>query len=470
MRNILLLFITMSFFGCETHQENTTDLANLNLNGKVKSITEVSFEAIDEFGKISKGLKYRDDNSIKNRLDLFPSNTGFYKPENGIILNDFFMQFNEYGNLIEIDNFLDGFPNEKYIFDYNDKNSKTEEREYNRSGKINNSSKYTYNNKNQIIQEDLYVKSTDINRKFTYDYNENDELSGKTMFSTNGQNIDLLTKFTYNKQGLLIESKYSNSNNKYAYKYNYFYDKNNNLIKLTYTDNKGLIQQTYQFKYDANNNVIEEELIHSQDTVTTYGYKTNFSYKYNYKYELDKLNNWVKCILLIDNNPKFIFEREIEYFDQPKIKNKEIVNIENNQEIKTRKVNNLTIPINGWEILVDKNDEDIKLHNLILQNGENIASILSTTNKYITDLREYSDYQNEKFVRNMKPGGLFLTSNNITQGKYKNENSIIEEFDAFHKPTGQNSKMISITFKINEYFYTIFYNQNAETKKLIEDI
>ena len=137
-------------------------------------------------------------------------------------------------------------------------------------------------------------------------------------------------------------------------------------------------------------------------------------------------------------------------------------------EIKT--INKLKIPLYDWKTLQDLDIKEIKTHQVILENDKNLIAIMSTTNDYITDLKEYSDYYNEKTVRNMKPSGLILTSKEVRQGKFQGVNSVKELFSAYHKPTGRKYEMVAITIKIDDYFYNISYVNNEKSKNVINNI
>lgn len=133
-------------------------------------------------------------------------------------------------------------------------------------------------------------------------------------------------------------------------------------------------------------------------------------------------------------------------------------------------VNRLKIPLYDWEIVQDLEIKEIKTHQIILGNDEDAIGIISTTNDYIKDLREYSDYYNEKTVRNMKPSGLMLTSKEIKNGKFQGVNSVTELFSAYHEPTGKKYEMEAVTIKIGDYFYNLSYATNEKSKRVINNI
>ncbi|MEY8870369.1 hypothetical protein [Gaetbulibacter jejuensis] len=137
---------------------------------------------------------------------------------------------------------------------------------------------------------------------------------------------------------------------------------------------------------------------------------------------------------------------------------------QNNQKFKT--INKLKFPIpNGWEIKTDVHETSIDLFNVIFENhnGNGIISIMSRKpHDYIKGLEEYSNYQNEKLVRNMKPTGLILTSDDVIVDKYKGIDAVYEYFDGFHKGTNETVRIVAINMYYKNYAYTLYYTATDE--------
>lgn len=124
-------------------------------------------------------------------------------------------------------------------------------------------------------------------------------------------------------------------------------------------------------------------------------------------------------------------------------------------------VNKLKFPIpDGWRIKTDIHESSIDLFNTILekQNGKGIISIMSRSpHEYIKGLKDYSDYQNEKLVRNMKPTGLILTSDGYFDKNFKGVRAIYEYFDGVYEQTNETVRIIAINFYYRDYAYTMYY-------------
>ena len=66
-KSILLLGFLCFFFTSEA--KGKSDYQKMNLQSKVKTITEITYEALDKFGEITKGEKKIEN--IVNEINLF---------------------------------------------------------------------------------------------------------------------------------------------------------------------------------------------------------------------------------------------------------------------------------------------------------------------------------------------------------------------------------------------------------------
>lgn len=147
--------------------------------------------------------------------------------------------------------------------------------------------------------------------------------------------------------------------------------------------------------------------------------------------------------------------------EKTKITQKQNTIIADNKSVRYKTVNKLKFPIpNGWGIKKDIHESSIDLFNTILekQNGNGIISIMSRSpHEYIRGLKDYSDYQNEKLVRNMKPTGLILTSDGYFDKEFKGVRAIYEYFDGVYEQTNETVRIIAINFYYKDYAYTMYY-------------
>lgn len=161
--------------------------------------------------------------------------------------------------------------------------------------------------------------------------------------------------------------------------------------------------------------------------------------------------------------------RDIEISPIEPVKNSDTISKRKNIQTEFTTVNNLRIPLYDWK-LENINIPEVEMHQIVMQKGEDLIAVMSTKNEYITDLKDYSDYYNEKTVRNMKPTGLILKSKGTENGYFKNTPSVTERFAAFHEPSNTEIEMTAITIKINKFFYNIIYVTNPVSQQVIENI
>tara|TARA_B110000238_G_scaffold47944_1_gene52102 strand:+ start:5653 stop:6354 length:702 start_codon:yes stop_codon:yes gene_type:complete len=133
---------------------------------------------------------------------------------------------------------------------------------------------------------------------------------------------------------------------------------------------------------------------------------------------------------------------------------------------KYKVINKLKFPIpKGWGIKTDIHENSIDLFNVIFEkyNGDGLISIMSRNkHEFIRGLEDYSNYQNEKLVRNMKPTGLNLISDGIIVNKFNGIDAVYEYFDGFQKTTNETIRIIAINFYYKDYAYTIYYNNDDD--------
>ena len=121
MKKIILVILSVlclaSYGQLEKKSEKKNDLTEENLKGKVKSIKETTYKAVDKFGQIEKGD----------------------------VLNNYFNIYNEKGNKIE-------------------------ENWYNSDGRLHSKYTYKYDEKGNMIEENWYESDGSLYEKHTYKY------------------------------------------------------------------------------------------------------------------------------------------------------------------------------------------------------------------------------------------------------------------------------------------------------------
>ena len=182
MKKIILAILSVLCLVSCNQSEKKNDLTEENLKGKVKSITENTYEAVDKFGQIEKGdvivdssAVYTDDGRFKIYNEKGNKIEENYYNSNGRLYSKTTYKYDEKGNMIE-DNFYDSDDGSliyKNTYKYDEKGNKIEEYHYDEDGKFNYKYTYKYDEKGNIIEENHYDSNGRLDSKYTYEYDKN---------------------------------------------------------------------------------------------------------------------------------------------------------------------------------------------------------------------------------------------------------------------------------------------------------
>ena len=182
MKKIILAILSVLCLVSCNQSEKKNDLTEENLKGKVKSITENTYEAVDKFGQIEKGdvlvdssAVYTDDGHFKIYNEKGNKIEENYYNSNGRLYSKTTYKYDEKGNMIE-DNFYDSDDGSliyKNTYKYDEKGNKIEEYHYDEDGKFNYKYTYKYDEKGNIIEENHYDSNGRLDSKHTYEYDKN---------------------------------------------------------------------------------------------------------------------------------------------------------------------------------------------------------------------------------------------------------------------------------------------------------
>ena len=211
MKKIILVILSVLCLVSCNQSEKKNDLTEENLKGKVKSITENTYEAVDKFGQIEKGDVLVDSSAVY-------TDDGHFKI-------------------------------------YNEKGNKIEENYYNSNGSLIYKNTYKYDKKGNIIEEKSYYPDGSLIYKNTYKYDEKGNKIEDNSYDSDGR---LHSKYTYkyDEKGNKIEENWYNSDGRLHSKYTYKYDEKGNNIEENWYDSDGSLYEkhTYKYEYDKNNN------------------------------------------------------------------------------------------------------------------------------------------------------------------------------------------------------------------------
>ena len=208
MKKIILAILSVLYLVSYGQLEKKNNLTEENLKGKVKSIKENTYEAVDKFGQIKKGNVFYD---------------GFSSP--------FTIIYNEKGNKIKICRYDKyGKIDNKNTYKYDEKGNNIEHNTYD-YGRLALKDIYKYDEKGNKIEENTYDSDGRLFFKYIYKYDEKGNNIEKNKYDYNGR-LDSKTTYKYDEKGNTIEQNTYYYDDRpaenYSYKYEYEYDKNNN--------------------------------------------------------------------------------------------------------------------------------------------------------------------------------------------------------------------------------------------------
>lgn len=259
----LIIITFLLFFSCNNSNKVKNDIERRNLNGKVKSITENSYQAVEKFGEIVKGEKIVDFVNKENRITSF-NEKGYLTEDTSLFHIKY--KYNKQNKIIE-ENYGEGM---KMFYKYNDKGFILEENQYQNKDLV-QKTKCICDKKGNVIERNYYEGNGKFRSKEKITFKDNEYVSK-----------------SYNADGTLEYSSKS--------------DKNGNEIESIHYDSYGNIENKWIYKYDENNQKIE--FIDSTINIVT-------TYKY---LKLDSNRNWTQQIEFENDYPIKIIERKIEYF------------------------------------------------------------------------------------------------------------------------------------------------------------
>ena len=362
---IIAISVILMLTSCNNHKIKN-DLTKIDLIGKVKSVREISYEAIEKFGEISKGnieregkewwneheyIKEFNENGYLTKVITFKSDGSFFGGDS--------WKYDKFNNMIE-SNILsdDGSVFSKRIWKYNNYANKTEMNVYNSDGELEYNDVWKYDHENNLIEyyRDKVDEGLEMKTIYTYDKFGN-KIGQKT--SGNSGNLQYTKKWNYNANGNAVEEIVDNEGGYDDYKYFMKYDKYGNQIEQFKQKNNGEKKLNFKKEFNSDSYIINKTTFNSDGsrksmktwnrnkmniTIEYINYKSkrglfyralktiydnngnkkerikynpngSVNIKQTYSYEFDKQGNWVKRIDYKNNKPIYLLEREIDYYN-----------------------------------------------------------------------------------------------------------------------------------------------------------
>ena len=305
LKNIIGLSLCLAFTTVKYGQKPENDLRHYNLNGNVKSVKKIYFNAVDSLGipiKVEKTcIRY---NITDFNLKGYNTEKRDYKKV-AKLKRKLIIKFDQKGNKIELSDY--GHKenlNSRLISEYNADNRLTLEKHqyfYSNGSSEQALSKFIYNKRGELIEKKDLGFSGFIEARIVYKY---DKQKGLTEQQEEYNSEGILSRRTseYHKKTKQIVIEYF-TNGVFDEKEISSFNSKNLVIKKVRTDIDNNIRSSKKYKYDKYGNKTEEIL---KDH--------NSEYHNVYSYEYDKHNNWIKEITFINGSTSFIVEREIQYY------------------------------------------------------------------------------------------------------------------------------------------------------------
>ncbi|WP_341199823.1 hypothetical protein [Croceibacter atlanticus] len=279
-----LLAIFISFISCK--QEYKNDLDTLNITNSVKSIKELSFTVKNDFGKISKAEPteyYNEHNSsYSNKIISFN--------KNGYVIKKSF--FDDQGSIKEVEKFSLDETNRKIKFE-----------QYGNEGNRTALNLHNYQNDSEVPKSiENYDRNGELEFIWKFRYNENLNEIERYVEYPDGQ-VPQRWFTTYNDRGKtksITEIRDSSEGFKEILYYN---DTDLLIKKKNYFEQEP--QYVWIYTYDENDNISSCKKKSQGSNEIEY---------MDYKYTYDDENNWIEKVVYINEIPKFIIEREYQYY------------------------------------------------------------------------------------------------------------------------------------------------------------
>jgi len=378
--NLITIFLVSILLGsCTKSREN--DLSKMNLSGKILSIRESDYGAIEKFGEIIKGQKIETDYIVFS--------------------DDILYLLNKSGNLTD-----------KTVYKIKEKVGAVVRYKYDKKDNIieltieiepeNNLIDDTIYQFQNILLDDFVLSKIDSGfiSKILYQYDTKSHQIIKDIFDNNNQ-FCIREIENYNNSGKLVETNSFNKDGALKFRLTYSYSKFNTQIETNKYDQTGNLATRNVKKIDKGERLIEEKRFGpTGKTMSSKIQKFNkkgilienyislpeiesqlklapITERYTYIY--DKKGNWIQKITWKEDKPSTITERVIVYS-----KNKLKDSVESTQSIN---------PIQKSLIDINK-EKGFKISFKQFLKEEGISLDLNMPNKYETILPKnfYSNY------------------------------------------------------------------------------
>lgn len=300
-RKALLLLAAVLLLTDVQAQKKTTETAEQNLQGRVRTLEEFEYNAETRDGTVSKD---EEMGATSHHLTTF----------------------NRRGNIEE----EKSFDSEKHMiskskYKYSEVGDLMESSEYNEKNKLCGRIVYTYNSYRQYATQTVFLSDGSMEkgsyfyssarlldstvwqtegkkRMESYLYNAKQLLDEKNIFE-NGKWMEK-NVYRYNAQGLIAEENFTSAEGK-AHRTLYTYDEKDRILSISQQDGNGRQESRCCWTYDPYGNLLTETWYDENDRQTVHSHC---------EYTYDTQGNWTRQVWYDDGKAFTITERNITYF------------------------------------------------------------------------------------------------------------------------------------------------------------
>ncbi len=314
---ILILLLLNQISSTAQNKPRKNDWATENLLGKVKTVKQTCYRAIDKSGEIIKGI--RIDNSLKKNYappEYVNDYTTYHKSgyievkyvynADDSLLSKVHHKYDNNWNLLEVNDYdSNNVLETKSTYKYDDKGNRIESKSSYGSGKVYYRDISKYDDKGNEI-ETIAFDMNKLPSRTTYKYDDKGNQVELTFYDSRGK-YDGKIIYEYDNKGHVVEyNSYNPDGSARGGKSTNKYDDNENLVEQSSYNKDGSLDRKWAFKFDNRGNMLEWGW---------YGAHGKHNGTLTYGYTYDNKGNWIRKICLIDNMPDCIYEREMEYYE-----------------------------------------------------------------------------------------------------------------------------------------------------------
>lgn len=306
-QNFIICVALLLLAACTT---NSNTLIEEGLNGKVKTVKSMCYEAEEQFGEVEKdGIL--DEWDSDNYLSLYPACHYEYNKDGYIVKTT---KFDEDGDMTEVT-----------IYEYDDLANLIKETSYDEDGDVFKIITNKYIKKNLTAQY-TYASNGELDYFWEYTIQNGKPIDYKESWISYSEEYEL--KWSFDGFNIKSFSLYNNGNLTESGEYLY---KNHKLSLFTKKDSLGFVTYKYEaewskcgqllFKKQTSegidklivNNEYDEigDLIQHTRSGDWSGGDVNYTFKYT---SFDEKGNWLERIIYTKNKAHIIQERTIEYY------------------------------------------------------------------------------------------------------------------------------------------------------------